>query len=122
MFRFFNLRVYQLAKQLQRKTIFLSREWPGEFGYLRHQLRRAVLSIVLNIAEGSGKPTKKDFARYIGNSLGSLHETVACFDTAREECPLADSSVYEELVSEAEELQKQLGAFYKKLLFNPERN
>jgi len=34
----------------------------------------SVISIVLNIAEGSGRHSKKDFANFINRSITSLHE------------------------------------------------
>ena len=42
--------------------------------HLTSQLRRAATSVPTNLAEGSGKFTQADFARYIQISLGSAHE------------------------------------------------
>ena len=44
---------------------------------LRNQFQRATLSIVLNLAEGSAKPTAKDRRRFYRVSLGSLREVQA---------------------------------------------
>ena len=41
---------------------------------LTTQLRRSTYSIPLNIVEGCGKNTDKDFARYLDNALGSTLE------------------------------------------------
>jgi len=41
---------------------------------LTNQLRRSAYSIPLNIVEGCGKSTNKDFAHYLDNALGSAHE------------------------------------------------
>jgi len=41
---------------------------------LTNQLRRSVYSIPLNIVEGCGKNSDKDFAHYLDNALGSAHE------------------------------------------------
>lgn len=41
---------------------------------LSSQLRRSAYSVPLNIVEGCGKNTDKDFAHYLDNALGSAHE------------------------------------------------
>jgi four helix bundle protein len=47
------------------------------------QLRRATMSIPLNIAEGAGKTTYKDRARYHETARGSAMECAAIFDLLR---------------------------------------
>jgi len=47
---------------------------------LTNQLRRSTYSIPLNIVEGCGKNSDKDFAHYLDNALGSAHEVeYTCF-------------------------------------------
>src|SRR5438105_15396388 len=47
---------------------------------LTNQLRRSTYSIPLNIVEGCGKNSDKDFAHYLDNVLGSAHEVeYTCF-------------------------------------------
>jgi four helix bundle protein len=47
---------------------------------LSSQLRRSAYSVPLNIVEGCGKNTNKDFAHYLDNALGSAHEVeYTCF-------------------------------------------
>jgi len=53
--------------------------------HLRDQLLRASLSIVLNLAEGSGKPTLKDKRRFYAIALGSCRETQALLHVTRNE-------------------------------------
>lgn len=47
---------------------------------LASQVKRAAYSIPLNIVEGCGRNSDKDFAHFLDNSLGSTHELeYACF-------------------------------------------
>lgn len=79
-YNFEKLEVYQLAKELVKDVYDLVRNFPKEEIFvLCAQVKRAVISVTLNIAEGSIK-TKKDFARFIDISLGSLIETKACLE------------------------------------------
>ncbi len=58
---------------------------PREERYeLTSQLLRAALSVPLNIVEGCGRFTDKDFARFLDNSLGSTNETDYCCFAALE--------------------------------------
>ncbi|MFH1347723.1 MAG: four helix bundle protein [Candidatus Margulisiibacteriota bacterium] len=51
-----------------------------EYYYLKDQIRRASSSVVLNIAEGSGKWTKKDKSNFYRISRGSAFECIAAID------------------------------------------
>lgn len=59
--------IYAFASKLPTKDGFAYPE----------QLRRAVLSISLNIAEGHGRRTEENFAQFLRISLGSLNEVEA---------------------------------------------
>ena len=45
---------------------------------LLSQTKRAAYSIPLNIVEGSGRFTEKDFAHFLDTALGSAHELEYC--------------------------------------------
>ncbi len=53
-FDFENLNVYHDAKELNREILHFVKNNKHIDPYLRDQLRRASISIVINIAEGSG--------------------------------------------------------------------
>ncbi len=73
-YNFEKLEVYQLSMSLIEDVYSLTRTFPKEEMFvLGAQIKRAVISVALNIAEGSIK-TKKDFARFVDISLGSLVE------------------------------------------------
>ena len=113
-FRFRKFRVYHEAIEFHRFVVKLTKSFPVEFDYLRKQLRRASLSVVLNIAEGSAKNSDKDFRRYIGNSLGSLNEAIAGCEVALIE-KLISANDFNSVEKMAENLINQLGSFSKKL-------
>lgn len=59
--------------------------FPKEERYeLTSQLQRAALSVPLNIVEGCGRFTDKDFAHFLDNALGSINETDYCCFVAKE--------------------------------------
>jgi len=59
--------MYSIARSLSKEEKFC----------LGQQLKRAATSIPLNIAEGCGRRTEKDFISFLYNSLGSVKETEA---------------------------------------------
>lgn len=68
--------VWQLADELVREIYKLTTKFPKEELYgLTSQLRRAALSIVLNIIEGYSRSNKNEFRQFLRISLGSLAET-----------------------------------------------
>jgi four helix bundle protein len=66
---------YQLAVRLYRSVDQLDGQ-----GWMRDQVQRACLSVVLNLAEGSARPTPVERRRYYGISLASLREVQAVLE------------------------------------------
>jgi four helix bundle protein len=70
-----DLLVWQKAMDLAESVYLKTRSFPKEELYgLTSQLRRAVLSIPLNIAEGQGRGSENDFRRFLLISRGSAYE------------------------------------------------
>ena len=113
-FRFLGFQVYKDGKVLYKKVISITKKFPREHWELADQLRRATLSVCLNIAEGSAKFSDRDFKRYIENSLGSINESLACLDIALDNLLITDSS-FEECKVITDSIAKQLGGLAKKL-------
>jgi four helix bundle protein len=82
---------YQLCKQLKLPH------------FLKDQLNRASCSVALNLAEGSGKRTPADQARFYFMALGSLRECQAILELEDVQNP------------ELNKTQNQLGAIIFKL-------
>jgi four helix bundle protein len=75
---FEKLSVWNESRLLTRDIYELTQAFPKEemFG-LKSQVRRAAVSVGLNIAEGSGRLTGKDQALMYKNAYGSLMEVLA---------------------------------------------
>ena len=84
-FTFFDLRVYKEAKLLVRDIYSLMDKFPKYETYaLSDQLRRAVISVPSNIAEGSGRISTKEKIHFLEIAYGSLTETLCQLDIARD--------------------------------------
>ena len=82
-YNFENLEVYHLANDLLRDVYDLCLKFPREELFvLTAQVKRAAISVILNIAEGSIK-TKKEFTYHINIALGSLIEVKTCCNIAK---------------------------------------
>ena len=69
------LKVWELAMEMAADTYQLTLSFPKKekFG-LVSQIKRCAISIPSNIAEGSGRNSDKDFARFLSMALGSSYE------------------------------------------------
>lgn len=88
-------------------------KFPKEEKYeMVSQLNRAALSVPLNIVEGCGRYTDKDFAHFLDNSLGSVNETDYCCYAAFE-LGYITSSEYEIINKMVNEVRAMLISFLK---------
>lgn len=78
MFKFEKLDVWNEALQLADVVYSVTRRFPPDerFG-LTDQMRRAVVSVSSNIAEGASRSSSADFARFVELAAGSLFEVVS---------------------------------------------
>lgn len=113
MFDFQKLTVYQKAKVFQNKTNDLIKSHSFD-RITNDQLKRASLSIMLNIAEGTARTTKKDRRHFYVMARGSVFECAAILDHLSDNQEIsADLNI--ELVKDLEELSKMLFALIGKL-------
>jgi four helix bundle protein len=117
MFDFEKLDVYQKAKGFHKQiseTVLKLQLSTSE----KDQLRRASMSIVLNIAEGSGRFTKPDKRNFYIIARGSVFETVAILEIFHE-LGYIETPTYHSLYHQAEALSKMLFAMIHTLSPKP---
>ena len=110
-----DLRVYQLSYQLGKEVHQESLKFPKHEQYeLGTQLRRATISIPLNIAEGYGKKrSTADFKRFILIAIGSCNEVSVLLDFSKDFGYLNESK-YKKFFEAYDQLGRQLNALHKK--------
>ncbi|MBK9481304.1 MAG: four helix bundle protein [Bacteroidetes bacterium] len=82
--------------------------------YIHDQLARASFSIVLNIAEGSGKSSNNDRKNYFTIARGSVFECVAVLDILREQEKIS-IDVYALNLKLADEISRMLFTMIRNL-------
>ncbi len=114
-FRFLEWKVYKDAKTLFFESLKIVHALPKEHRFeIGGQLVRSSLSVVLNIAEGSGRKTSKDMAHFFDIAIGSLNETLACLDVLKD-CGFIKDAGFSKIKDLISEISRQLGGFKKRL-------
>ena len=85
MFDFERLEVYQKAKEQNKEILGYLRNNKQIDSYIRDQLKRASISIIINIAEGSGQFSKAAKKSYYTISRGSVYECVSLLEILLDE-------------------------------------
>ena len=80
-----SLIIWQKARALVREIYMITADLPREEMYgLKSQLRRAVISIPSNIAEGYGRQYRPEYIRFLNIARGSCYEVetqlILCMD------------------------------------------
>ena len=70
----FSLYVYKITSKFPKEEIY----------GITSQLRRAAVSVLLNIAEGYGRQSKEEFKRFLKISLGSNNETITLIELCKD--------------------------------------
>ncbi len=115
-FRFEGLDVWKRAVELAGLVYVLTKKLPHseQFG-LVDQMKRAVVSVPANIAEGSARDSKKDFAHFLNIARGSLFELVSHIEVAVHLNYLAVGDV-SGIKNEATEIVKMLSGLRRHIL------
>ena len=117
-FYFRQLRVYSNSKELVKYVYTLLQKFPVEEKFaLCSQIRRAVTSIPINIAEGFGIFSSKEKTRFIEISFGSLTE-ISCELEISFELGYITKEEYEEAERQMIIISKQLSNLHKSVSQN----
>ncbi|PJE67787.1 four helix bundle protein [Candidatus Shapirobacteria bacterium CG10_big_fil_rev_8_21_14_0_10_40_9] len=109
--RYEKLEVWNLARELVEEVRKLKEKYKEKYQFsLWDQIWRSITSIPLNIAEGSGRGSDKDYARFVSQAIASLSESRANLQIA------LNQAAWENLESRIQELYFKLIAFRKTLL------
>lgn len=115
-FAFEDLVVYQKALSFSVAVIDVVDELstPRKHYRLIEQLEASCTSVALNIAEGKGRYSKKEFRQFLYIARGSLYETVTMLKIFKKKKWLEESR-YNMLYADAEEINKMLSGLIKSL-------
>jgi four helix bundle protein len=112
---FRTLKVWQKSHELTRLIYTSSSRFPNSETYgLTSQIRRAAVSISANIAEGCGRGSDVDFARFAQMAMGSASEVEYLLILARD-LEYLKVETYSALEENTIEVKRMLSAFIKKL-------
>jgi len=114
-YKFKKLEVWQKAVKFVTEIYNLTSRFPTSerFG-LVDQLRRAAISITLNIAEGSGSGSDPEFARFLRIAQRSAFEVIAGLEIAYN-LKFINLSELEKIVEECNLISAMLGGLIKKI-------
>lgn len=117
-FYYRRLDVYQNAKVLSHEVCKLIKDFPVDerFG-LCDQLRRAVMSIPINIAEGFGRFSAKEKAHFIQIAFGSINEVMCELELAFDEGYINQEQL-NDMESRILSVKKQLATLHRSVLQN----
>jgi len=113
--RFTDLRVWPRSHALVLEVYRVTRAFPQDerFG-LTSQLRRAVLSISTNIAEGSKRKTNQEYCRFLNISEASLAETESLLMVSRD-LGYVEIEKAKDLLAELNEIARMLNSLRTKV-------
>lgn len=112
---FRNFIVWQKSHQLTLDVYKAVNNFPKDeqFGLIS-QMKRSSSSIPTNIAEGCGRNTDKDFARFLIIAFGSANELEYQFILSGD-LNFINKETNEQLLSQIQEIKKMLNALISKL-------
>jgi four helix bundle protein len=111
-----DLQVYKESMQLVKDIYELTREFPKDEQWaLTSQMKRSVISIPSNLAEGSGRRSSKELSHFLNISLGSLSELETQIEIAILLKFIVEPEVLEPLKARIQAIKRMLVALQKRV-------
>jgi four helix bundle protein len=115
LFDFEKFVIYQRAKKFSDKVYELTDDYPQKENFgLVSQLRRASLSVLLNLAEGYGRYHKRDKMKFYRTARGSIYECVPALQCSTKRNYIKNKD-YIELYRECFEISRRISGLIKKI-------
>ncbi len=113
--RFEDIEAWKRARTLTQRiyVVTVQPKFAKDFA-LRDQIRRATISIMLNIAEGFGRKSDKEFSQYLFVAHGSVAEVQSALYVAFDQHYI-EQSCFNELYNDCLEISKMLSGLIKYL-------
>ena len=116
-YSFEKLEVWKESRLLTKLIYKLSTQFPQSEMYgLTSQIRRASISISLNIAEGSARPTVNDQAKFYKDAYGSLMEVLSALIIASDIDYMNETEINSTYRPIINKISNQLNALRKSIL------
>lgn len=115
-FNYERLTLWQKARVLVKDVYVLTNRFPPEEKYaLTGQIRRAVVSVASNIAEGAGRFSEREKLHFLSVAYGSLTE-VSCQLTLASDLGLVENEKFGEMRMQIEELARIMSGYRESIL------
>jgi four helix bundle protein len=112
MFDFEKLDVYQIIKEQNLKVLSILKSNKTIDPYIMEQWKRASLSILLNLAEGTGRMAEADKRHFLTVARGSVYESVAILGLINDLKQITEKE-FTDLYNGYESCSKMLLAMYR---------
>ena len=119
MFDFEKLDVYQVVKEQVRKALTFLKEENSELDpYIKDQLKKASLKILINLSEGTGRITRHEKRDYYAMARSAVFESVSYLDLLVK-MEVIPETVFEDLYDGYEQCSKMLLAMVRSMQRKP---
>ena len=110
-----DLEVWKLSKEFAGDVYVLTKDFPSDERYgLTQQVRRAAVSVMSNIAEGSRRRSKPEFMRFINIASGSVCEAESQLLLAVD-LDYTSSMEADKILAKSDRINKMLYALHQSL-------